>query len=72
MNFNNPYYNSIGYNMNYQQPMYRQPVQQFQSMPQQPTQSNFLQGRFVESIDICKNIEIPMDRKCELLCGFRW
>lgn len=62
MNFNNPYYNPVGYN-SYQQ-MYRQPIQQMQPIQpiQQSMQSpNFLQGKLVDSIDVVKATDIPLD-----------
>lgn len=71
MNYTQPYYGSNPYM--YQQPMYQQNSQQFnQQMAQQinqpinqpkmqQTNMNFLQGKNVDSLEVVKAMDIPLD-----------
>lgn len=62
--YNQPYFGrqSYGYNP-YQQPMVQQPQQQtYQPIqPMQPIQPVGLQGKSVDSIDVVKAMDIPLD-----------
>lgn len=60
MNYTQPYFNNNQYGY---QPMY-QPMQPMQSMQQMQRQNNSeqsLQGKYVESLDVVKVIDTPLD-----------
>lgn len=67
MNYN-PYYNSFYPMQQMQQPKYQpieqpiqQPVQQYNSPVQELSRTNFLLGKSVDSIDVVKALDIPLD-----------
>lgn len=58
--------NNYGQPMNYGNQYFAQPMQMQQPMPQPQIQRQEigLQGKIVDSIEVVKAIDIPLNRKC--------
>lgn len=62
------------YNQYYRGPyMAPQQPMQYQTQPTyQPPQVAGIQGKTVDSLEVVKAMDIPLDRKCKLLSISRW
>lgn len=58
-----PYYNNL---------MQQKNEQMFRPQTFNAANVNMLQGKIVDSIDVIKAMEIPLDRKCNFLSISRW